>query len=245
MPIIILHGLFGMSDNWLSISKRLAVGYEVFMIDLRNHGQSAHSLVFNYDVMKDDLLEFINTNALQSPVIIGHSMGGKVAMHFALNYGELVSKLIIVDISSKAYSIFNEHVDLINVMLSVDFKNIKTYSEIDLQLKNFPITDRIRQFLLKNIYRNENNEFNWKFGLEEIKMNLDILLKSVANGKHFSKPTLFIKGGLSKYLLKSDYSLISEIFTDSEIISIPTAGHWVHADAPDSFVKIVQQFLRK
>lgn len=242
-PIIILHGIFGMSDNWVSIAKRLTDDYEVFLLDLRNHGQSPHSFEFNYDVMNNDLSEFINEHGLTSPIIIGHSMGGKVAMNYALQNSEQVDKLIIVDISPVAYPEHYEHTEIIEAMLTVDFNKVKTYSDIDKQLEHSLLTTRLRQFLLKNVLKKDDNTFTWKFGLEEIRVNLDSLLEGIKWDKQYTKPALFIKGGLSNYIKEEDYKIINQFFPNSEIKTIPNATHWVHADQPKIFLGMVREFL--
>lgn len=242
-PIIILHGLFGMSDNWVSIAKKFAENYEVYLPDMRNHGQSPHSEVFDYEVMTDDLLGFINMHELGSPVIIGHSMGGKIAMNFALKYGSLIEKLIVVDIHPQEYNEHYEHLDLIETMQSVDLSLAKTFADIEKAMSQYLISTKIRQFLLKNIYRKTDNLFDWKFNLEAIKLNLFKLLEEVDINKTFSKPVLFIRGGLSDYIKDEDEAIIRKTFPDSEIKTIAKASHWVHADAPDEFYKLVSEFI--
>ena len=168
-PIIILHGLFGISDNWASYARRLSMeGFEVFTVDQRNHGRSPHSDTFNYLALTDDLFDFVDENEIECPIIIGHSMGGKVAMRFALENPEMVKKLVVVDISLKPYGPRKNHLKIIEAMESIDLKSITNRSEVESQLaKNIPEI-RIRQFILKNLNRLENNTFEWRINIDGI-----------------------------------------------------------------------------
>ena len=248
-PIIILHGLFGMSDNWVSIAKKLGENYEVFVPDMRNHGQSPHSEVFNYESMVKDVLEFIEFHKIHNPFLIGHSMGGKVTMKLAIENNNLPSGIIVVDISPKPYKEHYEHLDVINAMESLDLTIVKSFSDIDKQLSAYPIPLRLRQFLLKNVTKKENNQYGWKFNLEAIKLNLNKMIEginqSTVNSPQttYSGPTLFIKGGHSDYMKPEDFGIIKNMFLASEIFTIPNATHWVHADAPEAFLQIVKEFL--
>lgn len=240
-PIIILHGIFGSSDNWLNIGKVLAETHQVFLIDQRNHGQSPWSDEFDYMVMAADLKEFIEDHQLQNPIIIGHSMGGKVVMQFELNYPALAQKVIVVDIAPKYYPV--HHTQILNGLNSLDLKNLQSRTEANEHLKRFEEKEGVRQFLLKNLYRNSENEFAFRINLKVITKNIDVVGHELFIKNPSETFTYFIKGSDSHYILPEDERYISEIFPNFEIIEIANAGHWVQADQPEAFVKAVQQIL--
>lgn len=239
-PLIILHGLFGSLDNWMSLAKILAENFEVFIVDARNHGNSPHSDEFDYEVMADDLYEFIIQNQIIDPIILGHSMGGKTAMQFAMNYPTKLTKLIVADIAPKAYPI--HHTTILEGMFSLDFNLIKTRKEADDKLSESISDLSTRQFLLKNLYWADKETLAWKFNLPVINNNIEIIGKELNNVEVFNKPTLFIRGEKSNYILESDYNAIKNIFPNAEIISIDS-GHWVHAENPTAFLQILNSFL--
>lgn len=242
-PIIILHGLFGLSDNWVTHAKRLAEKFSVYLPDLRNHGQSPHSPTFNYSAMADDLHEFVEEHDLKNPIIIGHSMGGKVAMWFALEYPDLLEKLIVVDISPVKYPDRDAHFDIINAMMSVNFELVHTREEVAEQLK-YSITDPgTRLFILKNLYRKTKNTFDWRLNLNAISSNMDLMFAGVEVKGTYGKPVMFIKGGKSDYIKEEHTSLIMKFFPMAQITTIPEAGHWVHVDSPDGICRLFNQFL--
>jgi len=240
-PIIILHGIFGSSDNWLNIGKVLAETHQVFLLDQRNHGQSPWSDEFDYMVMAADLKEFIEDHQLQNPILIGHSMGGKVVMQFELNYPALAQKVIIVDIAPKYYPV--HHTQILNGLNSLDLKNLQSRTEANEHLKRFEEKEGVRQFLLKNLYRNSENEFAFRINLKVITKNIDVVGHELFIKNPSETFTYFIKGSDSHYILPEDERYISEIFPNFEIIEITNAGHWVQADQPEAFVKAVQQIL--
>ncbi len=243
-PVIILHGLFGMSDNWLTIGRRIADHYQVFLLDQRNHGQSPHSDVFNSRVLKDDLAEFIIDHSLNNVKLIGHSMGGKVAMLYAHEHPEKVDKLVAVDIAPKTYQ--RPHFKkFLEVMMQLPLETFTTRKEIDQHLaRNIP-QPAIRNFLLKNLARDSQNRFYWKLNLPAIYNNLSEILSFVEVESSFEKDTLFIKGGLSDYIESSDFPLIKRLFPKAQIVTIPHATHWVHADAPEEFCAHLRRFFSK
>jgi esterase len=240
-PLIILHGLFGSLDNWQTISRRLGGFYQVFAVDLRNHGRSPHSDVFGYEVMAEDLREFMETHGLARAHFLGHSMGGKTAMEFALGHRELVEKLIIVDIAPKAYPPW--HVPIFEALLSLDLSAFRERREIVDALAPAIPELATRQFLLKNLTRDKSCAFQWKLNLPAIYRNYDWLNQGIENGRSFAGPVLFIKGGRSEYIVEQDGELIRRLFPRAEIIAIPESGHWVHADAREAFLKAVLDFL--
>lgn len=241
-PLLILHGLFGLSDNWQTLAKYLSQQYHVYLLDLRNHGRSPHSEEFNYDNMIADLLEFTTDQQLQTPVIMGHSMGGKVAMNFALKYPEQVSKLIVVDIAPRPYPV--HHQEIINGLNAVDISAIKSRSEADAALAPYIPEEEVRLFLLKNLYRKEDNSFGWRMNLATIERNIEEVGRETTSAVPFPKPTLFIKGGRSRYIQDKDGPSIKQLFPQAEIATIEEAGHWVHAEAPEKFYQLVVNFIQ-
>ena len=244
--VIILHGLFGISDNWVTFGKNLAEqGYKAYIPDQRNHGQSPHSPVFNYLALTDDLYEFIEDHEIENPVIIGHSMGGKVTARFALENSELIKKVIIVDISLRAYPSRNSHAKIIDGMRRINFDMAKSRTEVDMLLTERIPDFRIRQFILKNLYWKEKDKLAWRINFEAICENLNELFDGIDTIDRFSKPALFIKGGLSDYILPEDFPTIKFNFPNAEIVTIENTSHWVHAEAPEKFAEIVFDFLQK
>jgi esterase len=240
-PIIILHGIFGSSDNWLTQAKLFSPHYRVFTVDQRNHGQSPHDEGFSYPVMVEDLREFIDAHRLENPIVIGHSMGGKVAMNFALAHPEKLEKLIVVDIAPKPYNL--EHYVIINGLKSVPIQSITSRNEADAALTEYVPEADVRQFLLKNLQRQAEGGFTWKINLPVIDKNLsNIGLDLQFDGK-FEKPTLFIKGGKSKYVKDEDIARIKEVFPKAELKTLDT-GHWVQAEKPQEFVDTVMEWLK-
>jgi len=244
--VIILHGLFGISDNWVSFGKKLAEqGYSVYIPDQRNHGQSPHSSVFNYLAMTDDLSEFIEDHQIENPVIIGHSMGGKITARFALENPELLKKVVIVDISLRAYPSRNSHAKIIDGMRRINFDMVNSRTEVDMLLTERIPDFRIRQFILKNLYWKDKDKLAWRINFEAICENLNELFDGIDTIDRFYKPALFIRGGLSDYILPEDYPTIKYNFPNTEIVTIENTSHWVHAEAPEKFAELVFDFLKK
>lgn len=242
-PLIILHGLYGISDNWVSIGQALGAQYTVYIPDLRNHGQSPHSTTHNYPAMTEDLVHFIDEHALERPVLLGHSMGGKVAMHYALEHSSIPSGLIIADISPRAYQLRETHLDVMNAMMQVDFDLVSNRKEVE-ELIAASIPDRrIQLFILKNLYRVHPHRFGWRPNLDALYMNLDEITGAVQGIYPYTKPALFIKGAQSDYIQEADYSLIRSLFPKAQLETISEAGHWLHADQPESFLKLILGFL--
>lgn len=240
-PLILLHGFLGSLDNWRSVSRRLADHYKVYSLDLRNHASSPHSELMNYEVMSDDVDEFANQQNLTSSFLLGHSMGGKVAMQFAARFPDRIEKLVVVDMAPRAYE--PSHRPLLNAMLALDLNRFKSFGEIDKALQAVVAEAAVRQLVLKNVARQSEGKLRWKINVEAIARNYDQLSQAITPRQKFTKPALFIRGGRSNYIQKSDTSLIREIFPQAEIQTIAGAGHWVHFDVPDEFLKIVIQFL--
>ena len=240
-PIIILHGIFGSSDNWMSVARSLSSKYKVFTLDQRNHGQSFHSDEFDYPSMVSDLKNFLEEHKILDPVIIGHSMGGKVAMSFAISYPQRLKKLIVVDISPRSYPI--HHDNILEGLCSLELSGLQSRKDADLQLSKFVQDSVTRNFLLKNLGRGEEGDFIWKINLPVIRMKIERVGIGLPGDGKFEKKTLFIKGEKSDYINEQDYDLIKTRFPDSEVKIIKDAGHWVHAEQPGLFIESVLSFL--
>ncbi len=239
-PLIIIHGLFGSSDNWLPQAKLFGDQYKVYAIDQRNHGQSPHDDAFDYESFVADLLEFINDHQLKDPIILGHSMGGKTAMNFGLSYPEKVSKLIIVDIAPRAYDL--EHYTIADGLTAIPIDQIKTRGEADEALSAYVPEVDVRQFLLKNIQRTATSGFSWKINLPVITRKLSNVGVDLFKSGTFDKPSLFIRGDRSSYIRDEDRKRIKDIFPKSSLVTMAT-GHWVQAEKPREFVDVVMQWL--
>jgi len=243
-PLLILHGLFGQSDNWNTLSKRFGEnGFETFTIDQRNHGLSPHSDIMNYEVMADDIKEFIETHNLKNPILLGHSLGGKVAMSFALKYPGVLDKLIVVDMSPKEYE--PHHDSVINALNAVDFSKINTRKEAEAILNEFIPDFGTKQFLLKNIYWEDaaNSKMNWRFNLQGLTKNYKEILLAVPE-KSSDVKTLFIRGEKSHYISEVDISEIEKRFPNYKLETVANADHWVHAEQPEDFYQVVMRFVK-
>lgn len=244
-PIVILHGLFGISDNWITVGKVLAEKFRVIIPDLRNHGRSPHSNAFGFIPMCDDLLELLEKYSIERTILLGHSLGGKLAMHFAVKYPGMVEKLVVVDISPGQTQVRQVHIRMLEAMQSVDFDKVNSRSGVE-QAINGIITDRVLQlFVLKNLIRVGTNRFTWRINLKSIRENLDEIMEAVPANLPFQKDTLFIRGGDSDYIRDEDIPLISAIFPDYRLKTIPGAGHWVHSDQPEEFILCLLKFLEQ
>lgn len=241
VPLIILHGLLGSLDNWQTISRKLGERYRVCALDLRNHGRSPHSDVFDYRAMGDDVLEFMASQGMQSAHLLGHSMGGKAAMHFALWHPERVEKLIVVDIAPRGYA--PSHVPIFEALLSLDLAAFRERGEIDAALAPRIPQMAVRQFLLKNVGRDEQGAFRWKPNLQALYQNYDGIRAAIETSGHFQGPALFIRGGKSNYVNDEDREMIGQLFPKATVATIPETGHWVQAEAPGKFTEMVAEFL--
>jgi pimeloyl-ACP methyl ester carboxylesterase len=241
-PLIILHGLFGMSDNWLTHAKKYAeLGFEVHVLDQRNHGQSPQSDDFSYQLMADDLLEYMDDHNIEEARILGHSMGGKVAMLFACQHPKKVERLIVVDIAPKAYPI--HHQQYIDALKGIDFSSLQSRGAADEALKKEISNFAIRQFLLKSLYWKEKGQLALRFNLEAIEANLDMVGEALLDDAEYLGETLFINGGQSNYITPNDEELIHHHFPLAHNYTIKQAGHWVHAEAAEEFSEVTTQFL--
>jgi esterase len=255
-PLIIAHGLYGASDNWITVAKELSDKYEVFIIDQRNHGNSPHSDEHNYLLLKNDLLNFMDEQGIKKAILLGHSMGGKTIMYFAADYPERVQALIVVDISPRSYKNPDRpaphtvnHMNIIQAMMNIDLTKVETRMDIDMMLAETVKSHRVRQFLLKNIKRKDQNNFSWKINLPALQNALHGILDGLdpekyrKNGGIAGFPVLFIKGADSDYIDDIDIPVINTIFPVAEIVTINNSGHWVHAEQPDLFIKNIKYFL--
>lgn len=240
-PLIILHGLFGMLDNWQALAKEFSQFFETHIVDLRNHGRSFHSNQHNYEVMSEDLLSYLNAYNLAEVFLIGHSMGGKAAMTFACMYPERVNKLVVVDIAPKYYP--PHHQEILNGLKAVEQSSLKSRKDADQILSKYFSELAIRQFLLKNLYWRTSTELTFKFNLKVLSDQIENIGQALYDNALFDKPTLFIDGQASNYIQGSDVELIECHFPDFEIVEIPKSGHWVHAEQPDQFFDKVSRFL--
>ncbi len=242
-PIIILHGLFGTLDNWQSIAKKLAEDYLVFTVDQRNHGRSPHSPEMNYKIMAEDLREFMEQQWIHKAFILGHSMGGKTAMQFAVEFPEMVEKLVVVDIGP--FKNNGGHDLIFKALLSLEVQKIKTRKEADDILRIKIPEFGVRQFLLKNLNRDKTGEYHWKMNLPVIHDQYNEILAEVDVVDPFEGETLFIRGGASKYISKEEVHSIKNIFPNAQFQTIENAGHWVHADQPEQLLGTTINFLKK
>lgn len=236
-PLVLLHGLFGSADNWGSIAKHFSQHYQVISVDLRNHGRSPHSDSQTYPDMADDLLAVLDTLGLSQVHLLGHSLGGKVAMQFATQYPDRVSKLIVVDMAMRAYP--DRYTQLMDHMLAVDLSQMASRNEVDNALKDAIPNLRVRQFLLTNLVKNEA-QLQWRINLPALKANYATLIAAIA--VHFDSPSLFIRGERSDYVQASDIAELQQHFTQSEFVSLPT-DHWVHAEQTELFIQAVENFI--
>ena len=251
-PLIIVHGLYGSSDNWINIGKRLADKYTVYMLDQRNHGRSPFADSHTYDDLRNDLLEFFEQHKIEKATLLGHSMGGKVAIWFAADFPEKVEKLVIADIAPKNYLLLKDdsqfylHQNILLAMQEIDFSIIKSRNDVDDFMAEKIDNRQIRQFLLKNVVLDKDTkQYKWRVNAEVLYDYLEEIVSGV--NKNWlddrtpitSYPVIFIRGMKSKYILPEDEILINNIYPDSRIIDITDAGHWLHAEQPQKFMEAV------
>ncbi len=242
-PLLILHGYFGMGDNWKSLANKYAENFEVHLIDQRNHGRSFHTDDFDIELMVDDLHNYIKHYQLKKVNLMGHSMGGKTVMFFAVEYPDFVDKLIVVDISPRMYP--PHHHEILDALNSVDFSIQTTRKLVDEKLAERISEIGIRQFLLKNVYWKEKGQLGYRFNLESLTENSDEVGVALPSFTNFNGNTLFLKGGNSGYISKDDASLINAHFPKATIYTIAKTGHWLHAENPLEFYTVTAEFLLK
>ena len=242
-PLLIIHGFLGMSDNWKSLGSQYAAkGFQVHILDLRNHGKSFHSDEFNYDVMAQDVLEYCTEYSLEKVSIIGHSMGGKVAMLFATTFPERVEKLVVADIGPKYYP--PHHQEIFAGLNAVDFSKKPDRSEVEETLYPYIPDFGTRQFIMKNVFWVEPGQLDFRFNLKVFNNNIDEIGTALPENAQFTNSTLFIRGGNSKYILDVDLPQIEKHFPNSSLVTIPNVGHWLHAENPKAFFEETVRFLK-
>lgn len=251
-PLVILHGLYGASDNWLTIARNLSDRYTVYAVDLRNHGNSPHHPEHTYRAMVGDVAAFFAEQKLEPAVILGHSMGGKVAMLFAADYPEKVVKLIIADIAPKNYLEAGDetqyffHRNVLLAMMEFDFSAVKNRRQVEERLGEKIDDTRVIRFLLKNIKADPARKtMSWRLNPEALYNNLEEIVEGV-NRRWLDDriplvayPVVFIRGLNSPYIMDRDIPGIREIYPEARIVDIPDAGHWLHAEQPTLFMKAV------
>lgn len=240
-PLLILHGFFGMGDNWKSLANSFATLFEVHLIDQRNHGRSFHTDDFSYELMVEDLVHYMDHYGLGKANMLGHSMGGKTVMLMAVEHPERVDHMIVADIAPKFYP--PHHQFILDALHAVDFESVSSRNEIDEVFKRYIPERGIRQFLLKNVYRKNRDELAYRFNLHSLEENIDEVGVELPPHAMSESRALFLRGANSGYITESDEALIMAHFPNSEIIDIPDAGHWLHAENPDDFYKNVVRFI--
>lgn len=241
-PFIILHGFLGMSDNWKTLGAKFSeAGFQLHLVDQRNHGRSFHDDVFDYEVLAEDLKQYCDDYQLENIILLGHSMGGKTAMLFSTLYPELISKLLIADISPRFYPI--HHDAILSGLSALDFSKLKSRGAADEVLSQYVSEYGTRLFLLKNLYWIEKGQLALRINLEVLKENVSEVGEALPIHSKFEKPTLFLRGDKSEYVTTSDEALIKQHFPLAEIETISNAGHWLHAENPTDFYDAVIKFV--
>lgn len=241
-PVIVLHGLFGSLENLHSFNQRMGERYCVYAVDQRNHGRSPHSPEMDYGLMAEDLLELVQAERLSPVRLVGHSMGGKTAMEFALRFPQRVAALVVADIAPKAYP--PHHQQILEGLLALDLSRHPTRRQLETALEPWVPELGVRQFLLKSLTRHSSgHHFAWRMGLREIAANYERLREAIPGGRTYRGPALFIRGERSAYLSEADLGPARHLFPDAKMAVVPGAGHWLHAEAPEVFYRLVAAFL--
>ncbi|WP_413511462.1 alpha/beta fold hydrolase [Myroides odoratus] len=244
IPMLVLHGYLGMSDNWNTFGKQMTdKGYEMHLLDLRNHGRSFHSEEWSYDVMVEDIIRYMDHYAMCEALVLGHSMGGKVAMHLATKYPTRVEKLIVADIAPRSYA--PHHQTILEALNAVDFSAKPSRREVD-EILSSRISDfGTKQFLLKSLYWKEPDQLAFRFNLNVFNKDENVVGEGIDEDTLFDKPTLFVRGGASNYIQEKDEGIIKKHFPQAVIQTVPNAGHWLHAENPQLFFEFVVDFLKE
>ena len=241
-PFLIIHGFLGMSDNWKTLGLQFAeLGFQMHLLDMRNHGKSFHSNEFNYEAMTEDVKAYVDFYKLKNITILGHSMGGKIAMLFATLYPELTEKLIVADIGPKYYA--PHHQSILAALNAVDFSKQPSRAEVDEIISEYISDFGTKQFLLKNLYWVEPGQLGFRFNLKVFNDKISEIGAALPIENHFNKPTLFLRGDKSDYILDADFETIYYHFPAAKIVTIPNAGHWLHAENPKAFYCEVENFI--
>ena len=243
-PLLILHGFLGMSDNWKTLGNQYSQNeFQAHLIDQRNHGKSFHSDDFDYELLADDLKNYMVHHNISSANLIGHSMGGKTVMQFACSNPKLVEKLIVADIAPKYYP--PHHSEIINGLVSLNFEKINSRTEADNELAKHLSDFGIRQFLLKNLYWVEKGKLGFRFNLSILQNKMEEIGENISSTATFTGETLFLRGDKSEYILQNDFDIIKRHFPKAAINTISNAGHWLHAENPKEFFFETLNFLNR
>ena len=241
-PLLILHGFLGMSDNWKTLGNQYAEnGFEVHLLDQRNHGKSFQSNEFNYDLLIEDLKYYMTHHNIEKAIILGHSMGGKTAMQFACTYPEKVEKLLIADIAPKYYP--PHHQPIINALNKINVSELSSRTEADEQLSKYIKDFGTRQFLLKNLYWKEKGILDFRFNLDVLTDKMEEVGENISTTASYAGPSLFLRGDKSEYIAIDDYPLIKRHFPNAIIEVVEKAGHWLHAENPKQFYELSYNFM--
>lgn len=241
-PIFILHGIFGMLDNWHNVARQLSERYTVYTLDARNHGQSPHCDVMGYQSMAEDVIEFADDRGIDQFILMGHSMGGKTALWTAHQFPERISQLIAVDIAPKTYK--PGHLQYFRAFREIDWSSLNSRKEVDEALMKYESDPGVRLFLAKNIDRRENGGFAVKCNVDALEAAYSEIIGELVFTREYDKKTLFILGEKSGYLKEEDKPYIEEFFPETSYQTVAHAGHWVHADNPAGFMEALQSFLQ-
>jgi esterase len=252
--VVIVHGLYGSSDNWLSIANALAGKFRIILPDLRNHGKSNHSSEHTYKLMANDLFDCLKTKIDSKIILLGHSMGGKVAMQLALMHPEIIEYLVVVDIAPKDYGAFknygdqtSKHNEILEALNSLNPQSFNTRQQMDVALAQNISDKMLRQFLLKNIKRHSEGNYFWQLNVKALLNNLAEIMDGFSSEEIVKLsavfPTIFIKGEKSPYIKDEDTLVINRFFPNAQIVSINNAGHWVHAEQPELFINTLLYFI--
>ena len=241
-PVVVLHGLLGSGANWQSVAREwFASGYRVLLVDLPNHGRSPRSAEISYPAMASELSGFFDRTGVERAILVGHSMGGKVAMQFALDYPDRAGQLVVVDIAPRAYA--DGHTALLEALRSLDVSAYGAREEVDEALRDRVPAVEERQFLLKNLAMQNGSGFSWLVDLDAIHSAYPNLLAAVEGDGPYMGPALFVRGEASGYVLDGDWLDIVRLFPAAEMETVPGAGHWTHVDAPDVVGEAIRTFL--
>jgi len=240
-PVIILHGLFGTLDNWQTFAKRLAEHYMVYVIDQRDHGKSSHTDEFNYQLLADDLATFMESQWIHEARLIGHSMGGKTVMQFAEDHTDMVEQMVVVDIAPVAYE--PGHNTIFEALLAVNIDKVESRGEVEAVLGQYIADQGVRLFLMKNLKRKKEGGFEWKMNLPLLHREYPNIISNVAGDAEVDVDCLFVGGGKSKYIDKNASDTIAKKYSNSKLVMIPEAGHWIHAEQPDKLYQLVTEYF--
>jgi pimeloyl-ACP methyl ester carboxylesterase len=252
-PLVILHGLYCSSDNWVTVAKRISGSFTVFLPDQRNHGNSPHSDIHDYESMSNDLLEFAADQKLKSFFLAGHSMGGKTAVRFAIQWPEMIEGLLIADISpfetkTSNYGSYNQHLAILQVLSETDISKATSRAKLEELFQGSIISGRTRGLILKNIRRNDDGSFSWKINNAALLKNIDRIVDSVVSPSVSIEPVtgfpvLFLKGENSDYLPPADFVKILRLFPAAEFRIIKNAEHWLQVDNPEAVTEAFVSLL--